>query len=83
MTDNDIRQAVLERFTKYDSNKSGFLEEAECREMLRDIFKETGSTRPPTNQEVRLMLQKLDRNGDGRVSKDELFLVMKEFYLKR
>jgi len=50
MTDNDVRQAVLERFNKYDVNKSGFLEEAECREMLRDILKEAGAARNPTGQ---------------------------------
>jgi len=32
---------------------------------------------------VRVVMQKIDRNNDGRVSKDELFVCMKEFYIKR
>jgi len=51
--------------------------------MLQDIFKEAGNTRNPTNQELRLVMQRLDKNNDGKVSKDELFVCMKEFYLKR
>lgn len=51
--------------------------------MLWDILRESGRSQPPTSQEVRVVMQRLDRNMDGRVSKDEMFLAMKDFYTRK
>lgn len=79
MTDNDIRQAVTEKFARFDVNRSGYLEWQELRELLKDVFKELSVPRDPSEEDYRIVLAKMDKNSDGKISKEELFSAMKEF----
>lgn len=79
MSENDIRQAVVEKFMKFDLNKSGYLEWPELRELVKDVFRELNIPREPSEEDYRIVLAKMDKNNDGKISKEELFSTMKEF----
>ena len=77
-SDDQLRQAIDAIFNKYDSDKSGTLEGNEIYCLINDAFKSLGRTREVKNDEVGQFVKAIDKNGDGKISKSELFEILKK-----
>ncbi|CAF1174171.1 unnamed protein product [Adineta steineri] len=67
------RAEILEAFRRFDHNRDGFIEAEE----LKNILGQLG--RNFSNEEIRTMIQKVDRDGNGKISIEEFAaLVEKE-----
>jgi Ca2+-binding EF-hand superfamily protein len=77
-TDDQIRAAVISLFKKYDKDNSGYVESAEINSMCNDLAKELGSKQHYSPNQINSILSTLDRNQDGRVTKDELYVLMRK-----
>jgi Ca2+-binding EF-hand superfamily protein len=75
--DDQVRKAVEEIYKQYDTDKSGFLEGNEIVSVVNDVFFSLGNKKQVTNEDVKRIMQVIDTNNDGKISKDELFLVVK------
>ena len=76
--ENSIRQAIDVIFTKYDLDHNGTLDMSEVRTVINDAFRNYGSNRSITDEDVKRFVQAVDVNSDGAISKDELFQVFKK-----
>ena len=77
-TDDQLRQAIDAIFNKYDTDKSGTLEDNEIFNLINDAFKSLGRNREVTQQEVSQFISAIDKNGDGKIAKPELFEILKQ-----
>lgn len=77
-TDDQIRAAVISLFKKYDKDNSGYVESAEVNNICNDLAKELGSKQQYSPNQINSILSTLDRNQDGRVTKDELYVLMRK-----
>lgn len=71
-TDNQLRQAIDGIFDKYDSDKSGTLEQNEVFSLITDAFKSLDRNRQVTKEDVVKFIKVIDKNGDGKIAKPEL-----------
>lgn len=81
--DDHVRKAVEEIYKQYDTDKSGFLEGNEIVSVVNDVFFSLGQKKQVTNDDVKRIMQVIDTNNDGKISKDELFLVVKRCTTKQ
>lgn len=58
----------------YDTDRSGYLELDEMERMLSDIFMQTN--KQITQEQMKIILSIIDENGDGRVEKNELKVLL-------
>jgi Ca2+-binding EF-hand superfamily protein len=77
-SDDQLRQAIDSIFNKYDTDKSGTLEGNEIFSLINDAFKSLGRNRDVKNEEVTQFVKAIDKNGDGKISKPELFEILKK-----
>lgn len=71
-----LRQAVEDIFIIYDTDDSKTLELDEAKNFFTDLFDQMGEKIPDNAHEI--ILNSIDRNGDGKLSKEELFYILKE-----
>jgi Ca2+-binding EF-hand superfamily protein len=76
-SDDQLRQAIDAIFSKYDQDKSGTLEGTEIFSLINDAFKSLGRNRDVKADEVNQFIKAIDKNGDGKISKPELFEILK------
>lgn len=72
-TDDQLRQAIDAIFNKYDTDRSGTLEGNEVYNLISDAFKSLGRNKEVSEQEVQQFITAIDKNGDGKIAKPELF----------
>lgn len=77
-TDDQLRQAIDAIFNKYDTDHSGTLEQNEIFQLINDAFKSLGRNREVSVQEVNQFISAIDKNGDGKIAKPELFEILKK-----
>jgi Ca2+-binding EF-hand superfamily protein len=77
-TDDQLRQAIDAIFSKYDTDKSGTLEGNEIYNLINDAFKSLGRNRQVQPQEVDQFIKAIDKNNDAKISKPELFEILKK-----
>lgn len=77
-SDDQLRQAIDAIFTKYDVDKSGTLEGNEIFCLINDAFKSLGRSREVKQEEVNQFIKAIDKNGDQKISKPELFEILKK-----
>lgn len=56
------------QFFQVDKDNSGFIEEAELKELLIRSYREMGIDQIPSDEDVKTLLDAIDTNRDGRVS---------------
>lgn len=78
-TDDQLRQAVDALFKKYDTDKSGFLESPEVTILINDAVKNTCPKNKATEHQINQFISAVDTNGDGKIPKSGLFLILKSF----
>ncbi len=64
-------------FKKYDTDKSGTLEGPQIINLLEDALKQFKKPRKVSQEEVDRFLKEIDKNHDGKISKDELMDVFR------
>jgi|JI102314DRNA_FD_contig_21_16549021_length_259_multi_3_in_0_out_0_1 Ca2+-binding EF-hand superfamily protein len=69
-SDEQLKQAINGIFDKYDVDKSGTLEGAEVHNLITDAFKSLGKGKQVTEDDVKNFVQAIDKNSDGKISKD-------------
>lgn len=77
-SDDQLRQAIDAIFNKYDTDKSGTLQGNEIFLLINDAFKSLGRNRDVKSDEVNQFVKAIDKNGDGKISKAELFEILKK-----
>ena len=71
--ENEIMIAVDEIFETYDTDKSGYLEEGETILFFKDLF---GTCDKIDKEAHKLALADVDDNKDGKLSKEELKVIL-------
>jgi len=66
---------------KYDTNKSGKLEEDQIRKLLTDIDDGTPPGTPPTDEDIDFILKVADHAGDSCIELKELEFAMKAWHV--
>ena len=64
-------------------DKSGTLEGQEVYKMVSDSFRNIGKERDANSNELKNFLTIIDKNGDGRIQKDELFDILNKALHKK
>ena len=77
-SDDQLRQAIDAIFNKYDVDQSGTLESQQIFCLIRDAFKSLGRNKQVSQQEVQQFINAIDKNGDGKIAKPELFEILKK-----
>lgn len=77
-TDDQIRQAVLALFKKYDKDNSNYIENAEIPAMCNDLARELTSKKQFSQEQINQTLSTIDKNQDGRLSLDEVYALMRK-----
>ena len=65
-------------FDKYDKDKSGYIEQAELKEVINDMAKQLNQTTNIDEDVVKKALETLDTDKDGRISKEEFTKLTQE-----
>jgi Ca2+-binding EF-hand superfamily protein len=75
-SDEEIRKTVNVVFEKYDQNKDGYLGMPEIESYLNDAMR-MQEDRNATSEEIKLFVQAADLDCDQKISKMELFKILK------
>jgi Ca2+-binding EF-hand superfamily protein len=74
--DKSITKLAVKTFNKYDTDKSGFLERSEVKELLEADFKEYGIE--VSESAIDVLIGLTDKNNDGKISKEEYIAMIKQ-----
>jgi Ca2+-binding EF-hand superfamily protein len=76
-TDDQLRQAVDAVFNQFDADKSGFLDSNEVMALINTALQHMKANRQASQKEVNDLVAAVDKNGDGKIAKPELFEIFK------
>ena len=76
-TDDQLRQAVDAVFNQFDADKSGFLDSNEVMALINTALQHMKANRQASQKEVNDLVTAVDKNGDGKIAKPELFEIFK------
>jgi hypothetical protein len=71
-TADEIKQAVNFIFKKYDTNHDNFLDRQEVKKLIGSSLLHMGQSHAPTELEIVEFIEAMDKNSDGKLSRDEL-----------
>ena len=77
---DEIDEAIEAIFSIYDTDGNGTLDADEAKIFFDELFALVGDSIPPDAHPV--IIQQIDANGDGQLSKDELRTIMTEALFK-
>jgi Ca2+-binding EF-hand superfamily protein len=72
-----LKEVVKAAFDGIDTDKSGFVEATELKNVMKIITQDNGVD-PPTDADLQDAMEWLDKNGDGKLSLDELTQLVKD-----
>jgi len=78
VTDQQINEAVNEVFARYDTDKSNSLDPKEVYSIVKDAFANLDASKKVTQEEVDELVKIADKNGDGKIQRNELFDLFKK-----
>lgn len=77
-TEQQFRDATDAALAKYDTDGSHTLARSDFKNFVQAAQEKLGDKTEITQQKINEMLSALDSSGDGKVGKNELFLLLKE-----
>ena len=77
-TKDELTKAVNAVFDAYDTDKNGTLEINEVTHLINDALKHMGQNRQVTKAEVEKFVAAVDKNGDQKIAKPELFEIFNQ-----
>jgi Ca2+-binding EF-hand superfamily protein len=77
-SDQQLRDAVDAVFKKYDTDNSNSLESTEVFNLINDALSHMKANRQVSQAEVNGFVQAVDKSGDGKIQKPELFEIFKK-----
>ena len=77
-SDQQLRDAVDAVFSQYDKDNSGTLDQNEVANLINDALKHMGAGKQVNQAEVQQFIQAVDKSGDGKIAKPELFEIFKK-----
>ena len=81
--DNTLRMYIDQVFAEFDRDRSGTLELQELAAFFSKVFAMMGCPRIISYQEAVATMQAIDRSGDGRANKMEVFAAMKTMMMQQ
>lgn len=81
-TEGQLHSAIDDIFQRYDTDGNGVLDFSEVKIIIMDAFKSMNAQRNISDADVKKFLGIVDKNSDGRITKDELFDIFKEIIQK-
>jgi len=81
--DAAVEKAAHEMFSKRDADKSGAIDHAEARALLKAVWGLTLHRGEPTDEDVDAFFAELDANKDGELSVEEFVPAVKRAHEKR
>lgn len=76
--DTQLQNAINDIFEQYDTDNSGYLDFQEVKRIITDAFRSMNAQRNISDADVKKFLGIVDKNSDGRITKEELFGIFKE-----
>ena len=77
-SDADLRAAVDAVFDQFDTDKSNSLDRNEVLNLINAALNHMNAGRQATQEEVNGLIQAVDSNSDGKITKPELFEIFKK-----
>jgi len=77
-SDQQLRDAVDAVFSKYDADNSNSLDSNEVTNLINDALKHMKANRQVSKAEVDQFVAAVDKSGDGKIQKPELFEIFKK-----
>ena len=77
-SDQQLREAVDAVFGKYDTDKSNSLDANEVYNLINDALAHMKSNRKVTQAEVNQFIAAVDKSGDKKIQKPELYEIFKK-----
>jgi len=77
-SDQQLRDAVDAVFSKYDADNSNSLDSNEVTNLINDALKHMKANRQVSKTEVEQFVTAVDKSGDGKIQKAELFEIFKK-----
>jgi Ca2+-binding EF-hand superfamily protein len=77
-SDEQLRAAVDAVFSKYDTDNSQSLDANEVTNLINDALKHMKANRQVSNAEINQFVSAVDKSGDGKIQKPELFEIFKK-----
>ena len=77
-SDQQLRDAVDAVFNKYDTDKSNSLDANEVYNLINDALTHMKSNRKVTQAEVNQFITAVDKSGDNKIQKPELYEIFKK-----
>lgn len=79
LSDEQIRQQVVDLFKYYEGDQSGYIEKEQKDRFIHNLKLEIRVKRKDMKEtDLSLILGSLDKATSGRITKDEVFVVLKQ-----
>ena len=77
-TEQQLKDAVDAVFQQFDKDNSGTLDSNEVSNLINAALKHMNSPRVASQKEVDALISNVDKNGDGKIGKVELYEIFKQ-----
>ena len=75
---DQLREAVDAVFDKFDTDGSNTLDPKEVHNLINAALTHMNAGRQATQEEVQALVDAVDKNGDGKISKPELLKIFQQ-----
>lgn len=76
----DIIQVADGIFSSYDKDDSGFIDRAELKTIMTELFKQVKTTLIVTDQKINQTFSNLDKNSDDKLSRKEFRQLVRLYF---
>lgn len=77
-SDQQLRDAVDAVFGQFDKDNSGSLDQNEVYNLICAAMTQMGAGNPPNQEQVQQFVQSVDKSGDGKIQKIELYQIFRK-----
>ena len=77
-TDQQLRDAVDAVFGQFDKDNSNSLDQNEVYNLITAAMSHMNAGNPPSQADVQQFVQAVDKSGDGKIQKPELFQIFRK-----